>query len=659
LTVDSAASRTFEFPDAAVRGRIYARPRREPGDSLLGEIGWRRVGEAAGVLTAPTGVDLKLVINPRFAADLSWLSALRDAEIRAIELPAPARNAEQLRPLASLPDLAAVALVTPELAPAAIAALATIPTIRELRLGDARGDASIAADMLAPLDGIPLWNLQLYNVALRPGALEQFASLTTLRLTHTRKRFAASPGLAALGEPPRLQHLQLAGGSLHADDMRQIGRLSGLVTLDMVVAGLRGGAAGWDALTALRELRIDGLHTGEELGFVRDLAALESLTLPGIELGQTGIEAVTGLSTLRALDLDGAQLLSDELPALYGLVRLEHLNLSRIEVAVVDLTGIGALTALRSLLLEDVASPKDVTPLRRLTDLERLFLGGGPLRGVTGALDELFRLRELSLYRCGLTDRDVAGVGRLRHLQFLALAENPITDATAAAIAPLEELRELKLSTTDVTDACFGAIARLERLRSLDLRHVRLSGHRLAELGALQALETLKLTGVHAPGLVQIAALSSLRLLVLDHVELDVEGARAIGQLPSLQHLELVATPVPEDVARELAGAVRLQTLSVTGGRISGEGFAWLAHLPALRHLDLSRSQIDDAVVASIGALRSLETIDLTDTDVTDAGLLQFASATSLERIAARGRHLSRDGLAELAARLPMCSCVD
>jgi Leucine-rich repeat (LRR) protein len=650
-------SRIVRFPDPVVRGRVYVRPR-TPAWSLLSESGWRRLGEAAGTLTAPADTDLKLVINAQHAVDLSWLCSLHHAGVAAIEVRGPTTG-EQLKHVAALPEVAALRLMTRELAPASIAALARVTNLQELRLGSLDGEASITTDALAPLEALPIRELQLDNIPAREGVLGRLRSMSTLRLMRTTRRSAADVGIRALGEPAALQHLALSGTGLNDDDVRHIGRLHHLLTLNMTVNEIGNDAfADWAGLTALHTLRLDGLRSGDQrLRPLRSVPALASLALPGAVLQSTGVEALGGLRGLRTLLLDGAQLPSGGLRALFALTRLERLRLSEIEIPEIDLTGIGELVALQSLMLDETSTSIDtIEPLRTLPALEELDLSGHELGGMLGVLGELPDLQQLGLHGCALTDTDVTVLRQLRKLRFVALGGNRIGDSAVGVLTNLQELRELNLSDTEVTDNGCAAIARLVHLHSLDLRGVRLTGARLGEFGALTELSYLRLTGVASQHGPQFAALTGLRTLVLDHVEVDVWTARAIGRLPSLRRLELIGVWLSEEASRELAGSMQLEDLAITdGGGVAGDGFGYLARLPGLRRLDVQRSNVGDAELRMIAGMRSLEWIDVRQTAITHAGLRALIAIPSLQHVAASGGAVSPAALAALSAEMPNC----
>jgi hypothetical protein len=241
--------------------------------------------------------------------------------------------------------------------------------------GDFHGEASISTDALAPLASLPISDLQLCNLPWRPGGVAALRSLTALRLTQTVVRSVADTGLSTIGDLPRLAQLDVAAEVLHQGDLAHVGKLSGLVRLNLSVSQLgNDGSVSWAGLTRLRDVRLASLRIADErLAFLADLPALESLTLPGVDFRRPGIDVVCSLHGLRTLMLDGANLV--DIQPLFALGRLEKLSLSRIENPAVDLQGIGALPALRSLTLEQIPSPIDnIEPLRDVPQLQELHL---------------------------------------------------------------------------------------------------------------------------------------------------------------------------------------------------------------------------------------------------------------------------------------------
>lgn len=88
-------------------------------------------------------------------------------------------------------------------------------------------------------------------------------------------------------------------------------------------------------------------------------------------------------------------------------------------------------------------------------------------------VERLLNLREnithLELSRSPVTDRALAGIGRMTNLQSLRLDGTAVTDAGMAALLPLQQLTALNLNGTRVTDASLLTLRRLKALQKIYL----------------------------------------------------------------------------------------------------------------------------------------------------------------------------------------------
>ena len=113
------------------------------------------------------------------------------------------------------------------------------------------------------------------------------------------------------------------------------------------------------------------------------------------------------------------------------------------------------------------------------------------------ALEDLPQLRELYLgYGTHTTDKGLAHVQHLKHLELLYLPETQITDAGLKYLKDLTDLQKLNLGSPGVTDE---GLPELQGLKKLKLLNV--SGSRVTEAGAaalMHAIPGLYITGAAA-----------------------------------------------------------------------------------------------------------------------------------------------------------------
>jgi hypothetical protein len=95
----------------------------------------------------------------------------------------------------------------------------------------------------------------------------------------------------------------------------------------------------------------------------------------------------------------------------------------------------------------------DLSPMRRMTKLERLWLNDTQItnRGLAH-LEEMAELRMLSLGKTQITDGGLAHLGKMTKLELLNLVDTQISDDGLADLEGMTELEQLWLVGTQVTD---------------------------------------------------------------------------------------------------------------------------------------------------------------------------------------------------------------
>jgi hypothetical protein len=78
---------------------------------------------------------------------------------------------------------------------------------------------------------------------------------------------------------------------------------------------------------------------------------------------------------------------------------------------------------------------------------------------------------------------------------------------------------------------------------------------------------------------------------------------------------------------RPLEGLTRLQTLSLSGNRITDRGLALVARLPNLEYLSLDATDVGDEGLVHLAGMRSLKSVSLGATSVTPEGINRLKAA--------------------------------
>lgn len=275
------------------------------------------------------------------------------------------------------------------------------------------------------------------------------------------------------------------------------------------------------------------------LSHLRGLTSLEAFESHGTFTPEA-LQALSGLTELRALVLTQAQPGDDGLAALRGLSRLRYLDINR---------GAGVTDA-------------GFRYLAGLTALQRLGLPGTQVRSLA-PLAGASELMTLTLNGAPLTDASLGPLARMTRLTSLALADAELTDAGLAHLEPLTGLVSLTLRGTRITDAGLKPLGRLPSLQVLDLSRTAITDAGLAQLSGLAALRNLALaeTAVGDAGLAQLAGLQALSVLNLQGTRVSDASVPTLAGLPALMNLIVsrsALTPEGRDALRQLRPRLRI-----------------------------------------------------------------------------------------------------
>ena len=192
------------------------------------------------------------------------------------------------------------------------------------------------------------------------------------------------------------------------------------------------------------------------------------------------------------------------------------------------------------------------------------------------------QLRYLAVVTPNVTDSGVAHAARLRQLEVLMLSDSGISDVTMPWIGAQRNLQKLYLDRTGITDAGIGSLKDLPHLEELTLAGVKVSRSGLAELADLPKLRLL-----------------SLAQTSCGDEELQVFAARD-GQWAALESLSLDGAQLNGDGLAALAKLPKLRELSLVGAKLSSESLSHLAALPRLKQMILWQAEAPAEAVASL-----------------------------------------------------------
>lgn len=349
------------------------------------------------------------------------------------------------------------------------------------------------------------------------------------------------------------------------------------------------------------------------------LPRLESLSLgfhgTGANFTNDGLETVGKLVNLTTLDLSGTKITGKGLARLKNLKNLKTLHLESTQVSDADLAYLEPLQNIEWLSLYAEHGTTDV------------------------AARNLARLKSLSHLNAHfhVTDKGVASLASLPHLELLILNGDETTDASAEYIAQMESLKSLSFEDCPITDAMLQVIADLPDLEHLTLSRTRISWDGFRHLRRARKLADLFVNfdpadgqapaGQPHPNLREIGKLARIKRLTIWGRSLVGADLKDIAGLEGLEYLQL-NMPVDDEGALELARLKQLQGLRIEGGVVTDVGLKHLPRLSRLRFLEIEGS-------------------------FTDAGLLELAHLDELYYLRARSPNVSDAGLQAIARELP------
>jgi hypothetical protein len=457
--------------------------------------------------------------------------------------------------------------------------------------------------------------------------------------------------------PDSLDVLNIPPIGLQGRGLRYVGHLKGLRWLDFFgvdiadldrrmahIAGIRG----LERLRVVQELNDDGLRA------VLRLKSLRQLDLWGTSFTGDGMRALRDIARLESLTIKGAQDERD-LAQLRGLQRLRHLKIR--EISDVGLAEVGGLANLEFLEVDGhKVTDKGLECLAHLSKLKSLVVTGDRTLRLSDAglahLSELPTLAVLSIESGRFTGFGLKHLGTMQSLKELAIGIDDLRDGGLAHLANLPSLEDLSIrnetrSPTSVSVAALEQIARIRTLKRLQLTLFDVRGPGLVTLGALPALESLRLTNADLTyeDLRHLGTFPSLKEFCWSSFPEETDPRRPtlrhLRGLTSLTRLELPAQPRPRagqaprdpvtwdpSQLSDLSGLAKLERLHLPG-RITDEGLAQLSSLAGLDFLFIPDADVTDEGLKHLTRMRGLRVLAI-GCRITDKGIAEFAKLESL-----------------------------
>jgi hypothetical protein len=252
------------------------------------------------------------------------------------------------------------------------------------------------------------------------------------------------------------------------------------------------------------------------------LGTLENLSLNDQPVGDTDLEFLRHLPSLKRLILSGTKISDETLRTLAGMRQLEELNLSYTNISGVGLAHLRDCLRLKELWIRDVPlTPEGGRAIANVAPLEVLYGGmnrykirRGPIVG-----DEVFE-----------------GCAKLQHLRWICVDGRPLTDVGLRHLREIPRLETLYAEGTEITDEGLAHIAVMPSLACLHIRANEITDAGLAHLRHATRLEVLDLgrNRITDDGVRQLRRLNKLTELYLDGTLITDQSLALLKDLPSL-----------------------------------------------------------------------------------------------------------------------------
>ncbi|KAM4615580.1 leucine-rich repeat-containing G-protein coupled receptor 5-like [Polymixia lowei] len=297
--------------------------------------------------------------------------------------------------------------------------------------------------------------------------------------------------------------------------------------------------------------------------------------------------------------------------ALASLHFLEELRLAGNNLSFIPKGAFSGLYNLKVLMLQNnQLRSVPAEAFQNLPNLQSLRLDANHISSVpSGCFSGLHSLRHLWLDDNALTEVPVKALNDLPALQAMTLALNQITHIPDHAFENLSSLVVLHLNNNRIVSMGTSCFHGLHSLETLDLNY-----NSLVEFPvAIHSLSNLKELGFHSNGIQSIpehAFTGNPSLLTIFFYDNPIQsvGRSAFQNLPELRTLSLNGAADLTEFP-DLTGTKSLESLTITGARISSLPSSVCEELPDLQLLDLSFNELH--TLLSFPGCERLQKIDL------------------------------------------------
>ena len=289
---------------------------------------------------------------------------------------------------------------------------------------------------------------------------------------------------------------------------------------------------------------------------------LQFLTVDGVPLAPSAVQALSALPWLRSISLWNVKLTDEIAASIAALPALEHLTIGQSGLTDSHIALIAAQPKPRLLTLrfsdEPGVTDAGVEHIKSFSGLRSLDLSR---TGTTGAAcRSLGQLNSLTLSGCPVAAEHVAPLAQLPNLNSLDLYSTPLDDAAFLPVRS-SNVRYLNVSNSNVTGTGLTGFTEVNQLAIGNMNAVDPDMKALLRLSKVRHL-TIR-TPTATADFVEYLSRVPLRFLTVERGKLDVEQLRAIGRVKTLESLALRYCNLPEESLSTLEGCSHLKLLEL------------------------------------------------------------------------------------------------
>ncbi len=509
----------------------------------------------------------------------------------------------------------------------------------EVKTGDGQPLKVTALDDL-PADPVEVVSIRLGSLGIRDADLVNLKSAATLVELSLADTQITDDGLAHLAPLTELTRLDLSNNRIQGRGLQSLSRMPRLNQLD-----LKGTDITDQAITRLA-----------------NLARLRWLFLSDTALTDLGLEQLKGLNSLELLEVYNTRLTQD----VYDRLTAANPKLK------INWDGTDLERAVASRLLDKGATlvvagkePADspITGLKARNALPAWRIAVKEVDLSTGAefadddLKQLILLPDLeslNLVTVNITPAGIAHIQGLKSLKSLNLAANRLPPAVLEAFQ--SALPQCKIALKEAIDAevAMDIIGRAGRVtlateQGTELADVSRADLLPSESYAIRAINLSDVAGIDDSALTKLHELAALESLILSGTKITDAGLAHLAGCKALRSLTLSNTGITPAGIAGLARLPALRQLYLARTSLGREGLKAATNLPTLTHLSLQGVLLADDDLVLLKRLPNLQWLDLSSTPLTDAAQEHLAQLTTLQTLNLQGTALTDAAIEELA----------